>query len=1035
LNDQTLLFRSSQGRVFQIVPSFPAGYQNGEYNVASQDGDMVYRFDAYGKHLRTINAVTGATMETFVYDANGLLSTVSDAFGNVTTVNRDATGRPQSITSPYGQVTTLALDTEGYLEAIINPLNDSVVMGYFPGGLLKDFTDMNNHTSSFVYDAVGQLTRDTNAEGGFWDLVKTDRGIESFELTMTTAEGRTKQYVLEQTEGGVDNFTINNADGSQYANRRALDGSLVEDTSDGMTTTTQTGPDPIWGMQSPVNLSIESHTPEGLIFSTASDRDVTLGSEDDPFSVTAITETYTTNGRTSTSSYDAATQTWTQTSAGNRTATVQINAQGQPVLSQITGLGSASYSYDSRGRLQTITEGSGAEARITTLSFYQTGSMAGYLESIEDSEQQVTRFEYDSLGRVEKQIFPDLREIGYSYDANGNLANLTPPGRPAHVFEYDGVDQEERYTPPVVSGIATPQTIYTYNLDKQLTGITRPDGQHITMIYGSVTGLLDSMTIPSGNYAYSYDPDSAQLTGVTAPDGSTLDYGYDGFLLKNTTLGGDVSGSVDRSYDNDFRVNSRSVNGANTVTFDYDDDSLLTQAGALAIARNPQKAGVIDGTTLGALTTSRVYSDFAELEDFDASYSGISLFSSAYARDKLGRIEEKTETISGVTTVTSYDYDPAGRLESETTDGITTSYGYDSNGNRTHINGVLVGSYDDQDRMNTYQAASYEYTDNGELQSKTEAGARTGYQYDVLGNLRQVTLPGGTIIDYVIDGQNRRVGKKVDGVLTQGFLYKDQLNPIAELDGNNQVVSRFVYGTKINVPDYMVKGGVTYRIISDHLGSPRLVVNNTDGSVAQRMDFDAWGNVVFDTNPGFQPFGFAGGIYDLHTQLTRFGARDYDSDSSRWVSKDPIKFMGGDANIYGYVLQDPVNIIDPYGLLVFHYHGEWGGPGRVNGQTYTPASYPGRGRNYSSTRKVTPAQGWTEADNFPRINEYGFVGTIDAEDLAYYDHDVCLNDCEKFKCGSPAHSDCQAKCDHSLGGNPDAPWYVRTYFRFQAPFR
>jgi hypothetical protein len=78
-------------------------------------------------------------------------------------------------------------------------------------------------------------------------------------------------------------------------------------------------------------------------------------------------------------------------------------------------------------------------------------------------------------------------------------------------------------------------------------------------------------------------------------------------------------------------------------------------------------------------------------------------------------------------------------------------------------------------------------------------------------------------------------------------LYQNQLNPVAELYGTGAVVSRFVYGTKANVPDYMVKGGVTYRIVSDHLGSPRLVINTTDGTVAQRVDYDEFGNITQDT--------------------------------------------------------------------------------------------------------------------------------------------------------------------------------------------
>ncbi len=61
----------------------------------------------------------------------------------------------------------------------------------------------------------------------------------------------------------------------------------------------------------------------------------------------------------------------------------------------------------------------------------------------------------------------------------------------------------------------------------------------------------------------------------------------------------------------------------------------------------------------------------------------------------------------------------------------------------------------------------------------------------------------------------------------------------------------------------MVKGGISYRIIADHLGSPRLVINTQDGTIAQRMDYDEWGNIILDTNPGFQPFGFVGRAANL----------------------------------------------------------------------------------------------------------------------------------------------------------------------------
>jgi RHS repeat-associated protein len=158
------------------------------------------------------------------------------------------------------------------------------------------------------------------------------------------------------------------------------------------------------------------------------------------------------------------------------------------------------------------------------------------------------------------------------------------------------------------------------------------------------------------------------------------------------------------------------------------------------------------------------------------------------------------------------------------------------------------------------------------------------------------------------------VGKLVDGNLVEGFVYGLHAGPDAEVDANGSVIARFVYAAHRNVPDFMVENGTTYRIVTDRLGSPRLVVDVDTGAIAQAIDYDDRGNVTRDTNPGFQPFGFAGGLYDTDTRLVHFGAREYDAVTGRWMSKDPISFGGGDYNLYGYVLDDPVNLTDPSGL-------------------------------------------------------------------------------------------------------------------------
>lgn len=107
---------------------------------------------------------------------------------------------------------------------------------------------------------------------------------------------------------------------------------------------------------------------------------------------------------------------------------------------------------------------------------------------------------------------------------------------------------------------------------------------------------------------------------------------------------------------------------------------------------------------------------------------------------------------------------------------------------------------------------------------------------------------------------------------------------------------------------------VNHALIRDHLGSVRMIVNSSDGSIIQRIDYSDFGKVIFDSNKGFQPYGFAGGIYDSDTGMVKFGAREYDPEVGRWLSKDPILFKGGDVNLYGYTFNDPINFIDPSGL-------------------------------------------------------------------------------------------------------------------------
>lgn len=90
-------------------------------------------------------------------------------------------------------------------------------------------------------------------------------------------------------------------------------------------------------------------------------------------------------------------------------------------------------------------------------------------------------------------------------------------------------------------------------------------------------------------------------------------------------------------------------------------------------------------------------------------------------------------------------------------------------------------------------------------------------------------------------------------------------------------------------------------------------MNASTGTVAQRIDYEEFGEVTYNLNPGFQHFGFDGGLMDNATGLFRYGTRDYDAKVGRWTAKEPLGFIGS-KNFYIYADQDPINFVDPTGL-------------------------------------------------------------------------------------------------------------------------
>lgn len=895
-------FLSSES-IGTVTPTADSGFL-----IASENGQLVHEFNASGLHSKTLHALTGEPLLTFNYDVSGRLVNITDGDSNMTTFTRKAQGKLAAIVSPYGHVSQVTLSKDGYITALKDPAGKSIKAKYSGNGLLTAFTNVRGMTSRFSYDANGLLVQDQDPAGGKQTFVRNTSGDT---VTRTTPMGRTTDFqTVEQSNGDISR-TLTEPSGLARTLGRSAQLSEALTTSNGSQINMTPGIDARFGLSARIPETVTLTTPGGISKNIASARVNTLTDPANPFSLSQQTETLTINGKAFSSLFDASAQTITETTPLGRQSVFALDNLGRVTGEQVAGLNSVEYSYDSHGRLSGIFTGSGNDVRTLQLTY----DSLGYLQALNAPLAQNQSFIRDKLGRVVQQTLPDGNKLKFAYDAGGNLLKLTNPARKSYGFSYGKTGLLSMITLPAAKGAKNKQA-YTYNPDGQLTGVSRLDRTKLAYAYDA-SGRLNALSAPGKTWAFGYDPAHGYLNSITEPGGIQLSLSRDGNLLQQLAWSGAISGQVDFTYNNDFQHQTIMVNHANPISYQYDQDGLLSQAGALSIQRNSQNR-LRTGSVLGGVRDSFTNNGFGEVTHYQADFNTTSLLSIDYTYDALNRITQIVESLEGGGAKTyHYAYDVAGHLINVREGAHTHTYSYDKTGNRlsftsnTDPSTNANGRYDAQDRMLNYGGRQYGYTLNGEINRVLQNNQTTQYEYNPLGNLTAAVLPSGERIEYLVDGNGMRVAKK-KGAAQQIFLYQDNLKPIAELDGSGNLLSRFVYANQINVPDYMIREGHTYRIITDHVGSPRLIVNAADGSIAQRLDYDEFGNVLQDTAPGFQPFGFAGGLYDTDTQLIHYGAREFDPKTGRWISRDPVLFSGGALNTYAN-LNDPLNTVDPTG--------------------------------------------------------------------------------------------------------------------------
>lgn len=880
--------------------------------VSSSDGLSVYEFDSVtGRHLRTLDAMTGNVLRTFGYDAEGRLVRTANRFGNEVAIERGAEGKPTAIVAPNGQRTTLELNGQGELESVIGPAGGAYRMAY-ANGLLQEFVYPDGGTSRYEYDREGHLAQATEPAGGVKTLERNDLP-DGYEILFTDAHGRVTTYRTVISEGKRTYTTIEPG-GAQTVTEVRRDRTEKAILPDGTVITKKLGFDPRWGDHTPFVQELVYTTPDGKVLRAGEERTAHLS----PLGqLQTYTVKHTVNGDVSTVSYDHAENKYTETTAEGVVTETRLNSLG--MVAQVawpgTGMAPVEYVYDAKGRLERVTQG---EKFIA-----YTHNALGQIISAADASGTVKSYGYDPEGRVTSITTPGNKVYGSQYDALGNLTELTMPDGTKYAQHYNAAGVFDGFGPgggglwydlEHRNGSWLEQSLMSSG--RILDYVFEPDGAK------RINGLTD----PDVERSFAYDGNLNRvrsMTGMVRSDPSrtqTIGYGYSGENVTAMSLTGKVEAGFAYGYDNKLNLTGigMTVNGAvyNTA-FAYNKDDQLTRYGPFQFRREAQLQ-LVESVHDGVFDIGFTYDKYGQTDTVTYKLGGQTVYAIDYEYDLRGFVAGQTiDTAAGRETV-QYGYDPDGQLLEVARTGpghevFREAYSYDTNKNR--LTAMMSGSAEKTSAYGVYDVlervgeTAYEFDADGFL---TRRGEDT-FRYGIRGELLEATVTGATY-KYTYDAIGRRVAKEDESGRTTRYLYgmPDSIYTLTASVGPDGSVTHYYY-TDTGMLIALERDGRRYYVAADAVGTPQLVLDGS-GGVVKRLRYSSYGELLADSNPAFElPIGYAGGLEDRETGLIRFGARDYDAGSGRWTARDPILFESGQANLYAYVNNNPVMFNDPCG--------------------------------------------------------------------------------------------------------------------------
>ncbi|MGH9874512.1 MAG: RHS repeat-associated core domain-containing protein [Pyrinomonadaceae bacterium] len=828
-----------------------------ETDVTDALGHVTKYFYDTSKGRNVVTSVEGscscgnAQIQSWSYDSQLNITSRTDALTHTTSYTYDTNGNRLTETDATGTV-TYTYSSLGEVLTRTDQMNGVTTNTYNAQGDLLTTTDALNNTTTFTYDSHGQLLTVTDPRNNATTFTYDTNG----NLTRRTDALNNQTNTAYDARGRVTSVTnaLNQTTSYEYDLAGRLKKTIYPDTSFVLLTCD------LAGRRTKIK---------------------------DP------------RGYETTFAYDAA---YRLTSETNPDA--KVTSYAYDLMSNLTGVTDAlsrttNYTYDDFNRLTKIKypEATAGAGRLEENFAYDS---AGSILQTTDQAGKVTSFCYDSSNRLTSTTDPALKTTAYEYNARSQETAVVDAISQRYEFVYDALGHRTQEK----KGTAT----MTFSYDAAGNRNQRTDYNNAVTNYShDALNRMTTISYPDTSATYGYDVIS-RLTTATNPSG-TVTIAYDNRSRVSSVT--DVFGqAVSYAYDANSNRTQLSLNGGTSATYQYDVINRLTQ-----LADNASLNTTFAYDATNKLTSRTLPNGVVATSQYDG-LNRLTRLTHAKGANTLADFQYQFNPVNDITQMTegagshNYTYDSIDRLTAATHPNQTNeSYTFDDVGNRTASHQGSSYTYQAFNRLVAANGESFGCDANGNLTSKTDAGGSWTYTWDYENRLKQSSKAGGVTVIYAYDALGRRIQRLSTASGTTKFVY-DGADVLRDLDGGGSTVADYLNGPGIDNKLRQTIGTASY-FIADHLGTTR-AFTDASGNLASSLTYDSFGNVA--SGSAATRFTYTGREFDSETGLMFYRARWYDPQQGRFISEDPIGFESGGINLFAYVDNNPINLMDPMGL-------------------------------------------------------------------------------------------------------------------------